>query len=104
MSSGVPYRITEEATARNFLRYVAKILVDGAEMPEGKLCPKLPETSFIFGKGGQIADEKGNPETVMVDESQLVKYRHCVSTGTSTEHSTLVQTEIWEVKRNFEEI
>jgi len=56
----VPYRITEESSARNYLRMVAQQLLDAAEKtPAGKLAPNLPQSTFVFGQGGQVKDADG---------------------------------------------
>lgn len=58
--SGVPYRITEEESMRKHLRFVATILMDTAEKtPVGKLAPGLPQSTWVFGQGGQVKGEDG---------------------------------------------
>lgn len=58
----VPYRITEESSARNYLRMVAKQLLDQADnFPVGKLAPNLPQSTWVFGQGGQALDERKQP-------------------------------------------
>ena len=52
---------------------VAKQLLDVAEkFPAGKLAPGLPQSSWVFGQGGQILDEHGQPKPLWYSHIHLL--------------------------------